>query len=76
MSVLWMLAALATLPGCATLKDNNLYSMWEARAYGAYEMPVPALTDPLASVSATLLNVSRTVSAQETKFISQYYSLQ
>jgi hypothetical protein len=92
-SVLWTLLAVAVLSGCTTVKDNNLYSMWEERAYGAYGMPVPAATpanpfmsaampyrpvlnNPLDTVSAALLNVSRTVSAQETKFISQYYSLQ
>jgi|GEM_PF-3097949 len=91
-SVLWTLLAVAVLPGCTTVKENNLYSMWEERAYGAYGMPVPAaapassfmnaampyrpVTNPLDTVSAALLNVSRTVSEQETKFISQYYSLQ
>ncbi|UOG93060.1 MAG: hypothetical protein L3K52_04830 [Candidatus Thiothrix sulfatifontis] len=90
-NVLWTLLALVVLPGCTTVKNNNLYSMWEERAYSAYGMPVPAASvnpfsaamlyrpapnSPLESVSAALLNVSRTVSEQDAKFISQYYSLQ
>lgn len=92
-SVLWTLLAVAVLPGCTTVKENNLYSMWEQRAYGAYGMPVPAaapaspfmsavmpyrpaLSNPLDTISASLLHVSRPILEQETKFISQYYSLQ
>lgn len=92
-SVLWTLLAVAVLPGCATVKENNLYSMWEQRAYGAYGMPVPAaapaspfmsavmpyrpaFNNPLDTISASLLQVSRPILEQETKFISQYYSLQ
>lgn len=92
-SVLLTLLAVAVLPGCTTVKENNLYSMWEQRAYGAYGMPVPAaapvnpfmsaimpyrpaLNNPLDTLSTSLLRVSHPVFEQETKFISQYYSLQ
>ena len=91
-SVLWTLLTVATLPSCASVQENSLYSMWQEHAYSAYGMPVPAasvspfmsaampykpmLTNPLDTVSASLVNVSRTVSAQEDKFIAQYYSLQ
>ena len=91
-SVLWTLLAVALLPSCSSVPKNSLYSMWQEHAYGAYGMPVPAapvspfmsatmpykpvLTKPLDTVSASLVNVSRTVSAQEDKFIAQYYSLQ
>ncbi|SDZ82951.1 hypothetical protein SAMN05660964_00326 [Thiothrix caldifontis] len=91
-SVLWALVAMVLLPGCTTMQENSLYSMWQERAYGAYGMPVPTastspfmsaampyrpvLSNPLDTVSGALLNVSRTVSEQETQFISQYYSLQ
>lgn len=92
-SVLLTLLAVAVLPGCTTVKENNLYSMWEQRAYGAYGMPVPAaapvnpfmsaitpyrpaLNNPLDTLSTSLLQVSHPVFGQETRFISQYYSLQ
>jgi len=91
-SVLWTLLAAALLPGCANVQENSLYSMWQEHAYSAYGMPVPAapvspfmsttmpyrsvLTNPPDAISASLVNVSRTVSAQEDKFIAQYYSLQ
>lgn len=91
-SVLWTLLTVAIVPGCASVQENALYSMWQERAYGAYGMPVPTpaaspfmsaampysptVSSPLYTVSAPLLNVSRTVSEQEDKFIAQYYSLQ
>jgi hypothetical protein len=91
-SVLWTLLTVAIVPGCASVQENSLYSMWQEHAYSAYGMPVPAapvnpfmsaampyqpaLTSPMDTVSTSLLNVSRTVSEQEDKFIAQYYSLQ
>ena len=91
-SVLWALLAVASLPGCATVENNMLYSKWQEQAYRAYGMPVPpkssspfmsavmpyrpTLGNPLDTVSASMINVSHAVSSQEEKFISQYYSLQ
>lgn len=86
------LLAVASLPGCATVENNILYSKWQEQAYRAYGMPVPpkssspfmsavmpyrpTLGNPMDAVSASLLNVSRTISAQEQQFVAQYYSLQ
>lgn len=72
------------LSGCTTVQQHPLYSMWQERAYGAYNMPVPApyvspfmTTEmPYGAAQGAGTGAVMSVSTQEAKFISEYYSLQ
>ncbi len=68
----------SALSGCSTAPSSPLYSSWQERAYGSYNMAVPvadqAPVNPYMTADLRTVQQPKT-SAGELMYIAEYYGL-
>jgi hypothetical protein len=75
-SVLLSVLTITALPGCSNMQQYPLYNLWQERAYGAYGMQTPQVSQTPASPFMTTALRPAPIPAAEQLYIAQYYSLQ